>query len=125
MNVIRNSYGKFSRYLCFLFALHLFSLSIDINDRVPASELVFLPLNNIGDVAKFFTDVFLSIDDACTDSDLENVNLFNELCRDFCLSEEIQIVSCYGEFLDLKYSIANVPKHSVWSQTVNVPPPWC
>jgi len=126
MNAIRNSYGKFSRCLCFLFALHLFNLSIDSNDREFVYDSEYLSLNDAASVAKFFVNVFLSIDDSWErqeQSDWTDMDFSSELCKDFCCSESVQIAFRLEETIKIKYYITNARNVSMRAQEIVVPPP--
>lgn len=69
MHLIRNTYGRSARIICFLFAVHLFNFSIDPKDRQANFIPEDLTINEIESIAEFFAEVLFGFDNAFEEND--------------------------------------------------------
>ena len=90
MHKIRNTYATLSKAICFLFAVHIFNLSVDPRDIKPACIPEDLTINDIESLVEFFAEevfdfknAFAEHDEA--DDDAGNTVDFNKIY--FCLHD--------------------------------------
>ncbi|HEY5749785.1 MAG TPA: hypothetical protein VIU12_27145 [Chryseolinea sp.] len=69
MHLAPSKYGRFTRIVCFLFAVHLFNFSIDPRDRQANYMPEDLSINDIESLTEFFAEVLFSMGNAFEERD--------------------------------------------------------
>ena len=125
MSELRNSYGRLSRIICFLLAVHLFNFSIDPQDRQPDFTSEDLSINDIESITEFLAEVVFGLDNFFAEHD-EADN--NEGALDFskafflngCLHHAI--LSSYTTVVT-RYLVEDSSCFSILAREISSPPP--
>lgn len=126
MLTIRNTYATLSKVICFLFAVHIFNLSVDPRDIKPAFIPEDLTINDIESLVEFFAEEVFDLKNAFAEHDeaddhTGNTVDFNKLY--FCLNDSGDMPQRNGIPTVKEYFIDAA--HSLSFQTIEIssPPP--
>lgn len=122
---IRHRYHAFLRVASFLFALHIFNLSIDPRDKDPDFLPEDLSVNEIESIAELvmegifgFSNTFAEHDEA---DGSEGTNDFN---KGFCATSISSVINQSDHYiLEVQYFVFNSLNFSLPAQDILAPPP--
>jgi hypothetical protein len=126
MHAIRNTYGRWSKIFCFLFAVHIFNLSVDPRDRQPDFAPEDLSINEIESFAEFIAEIVFGYDGAFDEHDEPDHS--EEKILDFhkaFLSESSPYngLTSSGYTMLLKYFVRNTTQFVPPAGEITSPPP--
>ncbi len=95
MHSFRNIYGRLSRITCFLFAIHIFNLSINPSDKEPDFAPEDLSINYIESVTEFLAEVVFGFTNAFEEYDEHDEGSGAlDFCKDFYITEAPFAIRC-------------------------------
>jgi hypothetical protein len=126
MRLIRNTYGRTARIICFLFAVHLFNFSIDPRDRQANFIPEDLSINEIESITEFLAEVLFCIDNAFAERDEPDTEDGGSLdfSKVFLVTHEYaHMIPAFFTTLRIKYFIWNSGAFALRAKVINAPPP--
>lgn len=126
MQAIRTKYGRITRAICLVFALHILNMSIDPKDPEPDSVPEDLTVNDIESITEFVAEVLLGIRNAFPEHDERDADGPGTI--DFCKIFFIRSQAGYPvsvPFITLRTQFFDCPEkhYSPVAPDVVAPPP--
>jgi hypothetical protein len=126
MHLLRNTYGRFSRIICFLFAVHLFNFSIDPKDVQDDFVPEDLTINDIESITEFIAETVFGWENAFEEHDEPDPDDGGSLdfCKIFFVNQgEAVAVSSTSETVRVKYFIWDPLAFAALPRSILAPPP--